>query len=424
MKNTITKNTNTLKIIGISGSGENLILPPAYHKLISEADVLAGGERLLGLFPEFSGEKIVIKTHLSKMADQLIQFSKEGKSVTVLASGDPLFYGVGSYLAKKTDVEIFPSLTSLQLAAARAQLSWQNSYPISLHGKPIAGLAQKINGRSEVAILTDLINTPVAIAKYLLSFKMQEYKIFVGEDLGTTKEKTNWFTIQELANTPPENFSNLNILLLKAASDSSTQKSSSTSYTYGGLGIDEEEFEARENGRGLITKKEIRVLTLSALKLHSKSVVWDIGACTGSLSIEAARIAWQGEVFSIEKNDHEIENFKKNMVKFRTDITLVHGKAPDGLENFADPDAVFIGGSGGELPSVLKIAISRLKEGGVIVVNAATLETLQAANDILINTGFKVDITLAQISRSKPILDMTRFEALNPVYIISALKQR
>jgi len=418
---TTQKKTNTLKIIGISGNGDNLVLPPAYNKHIAEADVLAGGERLLELFPGFSGEKILIQKHLSKMADQLVQFCKEGKSVTVLASGDPLFYGVGAYLAKKTEVEIFPSISSLQLAASKARMSWHNFYPVTLHGRPIAGLAQKINGRAEVAILTDPKNSPPAIAKYLLDFKMDEYRVFVGEDLGTSDEKTGWFSLQQLAETPPANFSNLNILLLSATLPTGRPE---FSYKYGGLGIDEDEFEAREEGRGLITKKEIRVLTLSALKLHSKSVVWDIGACTGSLSIEAARIAWQGQVFSIEKNEHEIENFRKNMSKFRTDITLVHGKAPEGLDNFADPDSVFIGGSAGELPSILKIAMERLNEGGVIVVNAATIETLHAACDIFKKSGFETDITLAQISRSKPILDMTRFESLNPVYIIAGKRKK
>ena len=150
------------------------------------------------------------------------------------------------------------------------------------------------------------------------------------------------------------------------------------------------------------------------------SIVWDIGTCTGSVAIEAARIAREGAVFAIEKSEGDLQNCRENMRKFRTDFTAILGKAPDGLESFPDPDAVFIGGTGGNLQQLLSICCKRLRVNGRIVLNAATIETMQQALQVFSEEGYTANITQAQISRSKPILDMTRFEALNPVFIITA----
>jgi precorrin-6Y C5,15-methyltransferase (decarboxylating) len=186
------------------------------------------------------------------------------------------------------------------------------------------------------------------------------------------------------------------------------------------MGIDDEEFHQRKPEKGLLTKKEIRTLSLMALNLRENSTVWDIGTCTGSVAIEACLIAKEGQVFAIEKNEHDLENCRLNQVKFRTDFTAVQGKAPDQLETFPDPDAIFIGGTAGSMDDILSICCSRLKKGGRIVLNAVTIENLLQAVDGFKNNGFDTTITLAQISRSKPILNLTRFDALNPIYIITA----
>jgi precorrin-6Y C5,15-methyltransferase (decarboxylating) len=115
-----------------------------------------------------------------------------------------------------------------------------------------------------------------------------------------------------------------------------------------------------------------------------------------------------------------LQNCLENSKKFRTDITAILGKAPQGLESFADPDAVFIGGSGGEMDELLAICCSRLKPQGRVVLNAVTIETLYEASKAFERQGFETQITMVQVSRSKPILHMKRLEALNPVYIITA----
>ncbi|MBO8171524.1 MAG: precorrin-6y C5,15-methyltransferase (decarboxylating) subunit CbiE [Bacillaceae bacterium] len=394
---------DTIKVIGIGDNGRDSLLP-LYQKWIHESERLVGGERHLNFFPDYQGEKIVLKGGLSRLVETLQQ---EKKKTVVLASGDPLFYGIGGYLAKKMAVDIYPNLSSVQLAFARIKESWQDAYVTSVHGRSMKGLIQRIEGRKKVALLTDEAHNPNEIARYLLSYGVNEYEAYVAENLGSPSEKITHLTLEEMAEG---SFSPLNIVILK-------QVKASPSWP---LGIDDQAFYQRKPDKGLITKKEIRVLSLSQLNIREDSVVWDIGTCTGSVAIEAARLARHGQVYAIEKNEADLHNCRKNMVKFRTDFTVVHGKAPDGLDNFPDPDAVFIGGSGGRLQSLLEMCCRRLKPGGRIVLNAATMETLHDASRILADQGFQTDITLVQVSRSKPVLDMNRFEGLNPVFIITA----
>lgn len=185
--------------------------------------------------------------------------------------------------------------------------------------------------------------------------------------------------------------------------------------------MDDGAFSQRKPDRGLITKREVRVLSLAELRLRPGDVLWDIGACTGSVSIEAILSTPDLQVFAVEKNEGDLVNLRENQVKFRTDFVAVHAKAPDGLERFPDPDAVFIGGSGGELGELLHICANRLREGGRIVVNAATIENLYEAYQTLRELGLTVSVTLVQTARSKPILNLTRLEGMNPVYLVTGI---
>jgi precorrin-6Y C5,15-methyltransferase (decarboxylating) len=395
-----------IKMIGIGDEGKISLLP-IYEKWIYESELLIGGKRQLSFFPEYEGEKMVIESGLSSLVERL---QSETKNVVILASGDPLFFGIGSYLSSKVPLEIYPYLSSVQLAFAKMGERWQDAYFTSVHGRSMKGLAQRIDGKEKVAILTDTENSPNKIAQYLLSFGMSEYQAFVGENLGSGNERCRWFSLEEMKDAE---FFPLNVVILKKIGKNPQWS----------IGIEDEEFFQRKPDKGLITKKEIRTLSISALRLKEDSIVWDIGTCTGSVAIEAAKIAREGQIFAIEKNEGDLENCKQNLVKFRVDATLLHGKAPEGLDTFPDPDAVFIGGTAGGMEEILDICCSRLREGGRIVLNAVTIENLSEAMLAFKERGFQTNITLAQISRSKPILNLTRFDALNPIYIIEAWRK-
>ena len=185
------------------------------------------------------------------------------------------------------------------------------------------------------------------------------------------------------------------------------------------------EFAQRKPLNGQITKREIRAISIYTLGLRADDIVWDIGAGTGSISIEAALIANRGRVFSVEKDLDNIDLLEMNIQKFGTDnIEIVAGDAPEILRNLPTPDAVFIGGSGGRLPDILQEVMLHLKPGGKIVANFAILDHSQQFYNDLKDFGFDPEMVVANISRSKEMqTGGIRLESLNPVFIISAKKK-
>lgn len=398
--------TTSIKLIGIGDSGVDS-LSAEKKQFIEQSDVLVAGERVLAFFDTYHGKKIVIKGGLKQVVAEIL--AAQG-NIVILASGDPLFYGIGHYLASKMTLDVYPHVSSVQLAFARRKLAWHDATVVSLHGRPIKGLAQKINGEKKVALLTDDVNTPNAIANYLIDFGFDEYEAFVAENLEGVDERCRSLSLEDMRTAE---FSPLNVVILVATKAPKVWP----------LGIDDDEFSQRKPDKGLITKKEIRVLSLQQLQLRDDSIVWDIGTCTGSMGIEAGRIAKNGAVYAIEKNEPDLANCLENQRKFRVDMTAIHGKAPERLDEFPNPDAVFLGGTGGNMTDLLATIAARLKPQGRIVLNAATIENLAKAVETFKQLGLHVSIMQAQIARSKPILNMTRFVPLNPIYIITAVRE-
>jgi precorrin-6Y C5,15-methyltransferase (decarboxylating) len=234
------------------------------------------------------------------------------------------------------------------------------------------------------------------------------------EDLGGPDERIRRLTLEELASVDAHP---LNTLIL-VDSQSSGPAAARDAWS---PGLPEDAFDQRKPKVGLITKREVRVLSLARLAVRPDSVVWDIGAGSGSVSIEAARLAPRGRVFAVEKNAEDVQIVRANVEKFRVPhVTVIHARAPEGLDRLPDPDAVFVGGSGGALAEILGIAAKRLRPGGRIVVNAITLETLHEAIQTHRQLGLEHEAILVSIARSRPLLEMMSFEALNPVYVVTA----
>jgi precorrin-6Y C5,15-methyltransferase (decarboxylating) len=187
------------------------------------------------------------------------------------------------------------------------------------------------------------------------------------------------------------------------------------------FGLADAAFHQRQPDKGLITKQEVRAVSLARLQLRADSRLWDIGAGSGSVGLEAARLCPQGHVWAIEKNDGDVAIARQNVAAFGvSNHTLVHGKAPEGLDQWADPDAVFIGGSGGELAELITLCLRRLRPGGWLVMNFVTLENLATATQALAAQQARWDVLQLQAARSKPILHMHRMAAENPVWIVCA----
>ncbi|MHA6531521.1 precorrin-6y C5,15-methyltransferase (decarboxylating) subunit CbiE [Paenibacillus sp. BAC0078] len=397
-------------IIGIGEDGAGGLTPDSLSK-VQRSEVLLGGERQLSFFSGYQGEKIVLKNGLKAFADKLEEVWRERRAV-VLASGDPLFFGIAGYLVRRfgpENVEVIPHYSSVQLAFARLGDSWQDAELISLHGRPIRGLAQRMDGRHKIALLTDETNTPAAIGAYLREFEMTEYEAFVCERLGGSGEVCRFWELEELEKGT---FAPLNVVILRRRPGSGPARRRGFAYP-------DEAFHQRRPEKGLITKREVRALVLSELNLAEDAVVWDIGSGSGAVAAECARIARLGKVYALEKGADNLPNMEANRRKFRADFEIIHAKAPQGLELLPDPDAVFIGGSGSELGSIIAHCAQRLQPEGRIVIGAITVETLYAGMEALKLAGMTTEVTQLQASRGKPILGMTRFEGMNPVYVIS-----
>lgn len=416
-------------------------LTPQTLAYVQAADVVIAGTRILEQFAEYlkpSCETKDLTKKLMQVPDWIRDASAESKQVVVLASGDPLCHGIGGFLQSRLCIEaceVIPNVSTIQLACARVGLTWQDLKICSIHKgdtgewTPGAGkqhglyaLLQALSQYHQIAVLTSPDNTPDRIARMLLAEEMQdEFQIAVVERLLNDQEKViERVSIADVANM---RFNQPNVVLLWRVG----AKPNPTLFGYA-----DQSYSQRKPEKGLITKREIRAISLARLQLKLDSVVWDIGAGSGSVGVEAALLANQGYVYAIEKNEQDYAIALQNQKRFKLhNYRLQHAKAPQGLDDWPDPDAIFIGGSGGELATLIDYCLTRLREPGVLVMNFVTLENLSAATEAVkllqlssVDSEFVWDVCQIQASRSKPILDMNRLVAENPVWIVTVSKAK
>ena len=362
-----------------------------------------------------------MKSNLKEVAAAIQD--QAGKRIVVLASGDPLFFGIGKYLASRLGpeaLEVIPAPSAMQLAFARAGESWEDTALVSVHGKPMENLDAPAMEAAKLGVFTDEKNSPAAVVRHLMALGCGDFRAVVCENLGAADEKVSRYgSLAELAGASP---GPLNVLILLRKGEEGGALPPLDPASLPAVGIQDGSFAYRQPKKGLITKMEVRVVSLAKMALRPGDVVWDVGAGSGSVSVEAARLVGpKGRVFAIEKNREDFEYIEKNLRRFGVAdrIAAVCGKAPDGMDKFDAPDAVFVGGSGGEMPAILDLAKARLRPGGRIVVNAVTVESLGAAAAWFKASGLAWEMAMLGVSRSAPILDMNRFEALNPVFVVS-----
>jgi precorrin-6B C5,15-methyltransferase / cobalt-precorrin-6B C5,C15-methyltransferase len=404
-----------ITVVGVGDDG-CLSLSSRAIGCVAEAQVLVGGERHLQFFPQFSGEKIVIKGSLAASLNQIEERSGESR-VCVLASGDPLFFGIGDLLARKLGAEnvtFIPHLSSVQMAFSRLGYKWDDAQIISLHGRSHKGFITRLQRHSKVACLTDLQNSPQKIAQLMKSYQDLNWHAFVCENLGGIGERVRKFSISDLAEC--EDIGHLNVLVL-LRNDPNWKKPIGMPYVH------EDLYAKRIPKKGLITKREVRILSLAALQIRPDSVIWDIGAASGSITIEAAQRAYLGEIFAIETDDECIPLCLENCVSHKVDnVTVIHGRAPEALGDLPAPDAVFIGGSKGSLAELIQYSWSKLKRGGRLVANAITLDNVSEAYQSLRSLDLCPEVMMVNISRGVPLSRYLRYEAMNPIHIFAVTK--
>ncbi|MCI0340322.1 MAG: precorrin-6y C5,15-methyltransferase (decarboxylating) subunit CbiE [Planctomycetales bacterium] len=407
--------TRPIAVVGIGDDG-CASLPSRARGVIASAQVLVGGERQLAFFPEFPGERVVLKDGLGAALDRVAALAEE-RAVCILASGDPLFFGIGSLVVRRfgtENVEILPQPSAVQWAFARAGLRWDDAAVLSLHGRSRWGFLTRLRRHAKAACFTDEENSPPRLAAAMLENGETTWKLWVCENLCGPDERVRTFSVEELAACT--DVGPLNVLLL-LRTDPDWRPPPAIPFLH------EDEFAKRMPKKGLITKREVRLLSLGALRIPPDGVVWDIGAGSGSVSIEAALLAPEGRVYAIEVDPEGVQICEENLRTHRVDnVRVVAGRAPQALADLEDPDSVFVGGSKGSLEEIVEVAVQRLKAGGRLVVNAITLENVTEAYQALRSRGLVPEVTLVNVARGEPLAQYLRYEALNPIHIFAATK--
>ncbi len=424
--------TKPAYIIGVLDNGVAGLSAAALQRL-HQADVIIGARRTLLLFKnEFSQtiRQYDIAEGLSKVPAWITQAQTDDLNVVVLATGDPMCHGIGSYLMNKLEentCKVIANVSTLQLAFSRIGLAWQEAKICSVHSKDAgewakdAGAAhglypvlEAVRSYNLVAIFTSPDNSPERIARMLINVGLGEaFKMSVAETLLTDQE--NVIRNLSLYDAANHHFVNPNIVILQRQTTNPTTL----------FGLADESFVQRKPDKGLITKREVRAVSLARLQLRIDSVVWDIGAGSGSVGLEAARLCSKGYVYAIEKNEADFTIAQQNGEQMNvSNYRVQHGKAPNLLSDWPDPDAIFFGGSGGELAELISLCLLRMKVGGCLVMNFVTLENLALATKVLKELKAEWDVTQLQASRSQPILHMHRMKAENPVWIVCAQRNK
>jgi precorrin-6Y C5,15-methyltransferase (decarboxylating) len=397
-----------LTIIGTGVSPDDLTA--RQRSIIEAADILAAGRRLLEPFGHLDCQRRVIDRDLNGLAD-FLQAHLDDHAIVVLTSGDPLFYGIGAFLVRRLgaeNVRILPNVSAVAAGFARLGEPWQEACVVSLHGRTHTGrLLRHLADGDTVAVYTDPDHNPAWLAKILVENHLPDVGMCVLEQLGMKGERI-------VRTTPAEAlsmiFADLNLVVLKPDPDRQATPS-----LFPGM---PDHWFAHE--KGLITKAEVRAVSLSRLRLFDRAVFWDLGAGSGSVSIEAGLTVTRGSIYTLEQKPQRIEQIHENRSRFGIgNMRVIQTRLPDGLADLPDPDRVFIGGGGKALGDIVRLAVGRLRPAGIIVVNTVLIDNLSTTIQVLEDLGLDVDMVQIQASRATPMPFSHRLEAANPVWIIT-----
>ncbi len=388
------------------------LLPEQHAAVIDGAQVLVGGRRQLAQYDDHPAEKIVVTAPLRDVLDAIVRGENMGREVVVLADGDPLFFGIGARLVEEFGPEgvlVYPNVTSLQAAAARAKVPWQAVRAVSLHGRddwrPLFGA---LRHGDWVGVLTDERNIPAAIAHRLLERGADWFAMWVFENLGAEDERFDRYTLTEAGE---KNFSPLNLVLLERTGGAERMLR---------LGVPDDGY---VSDRGLITKWPVRAAGIAALGPEPDNVVWDLGAGCGSVGLETCALLHNGEVYAVERNAGRVSMIRENRRRFGAlSLEVVHGTMPGCLGELPDPHRVFIGGGLGSDAALLDTVCSRLLPGGRLVVHCVLLATLERVRAHVGALGWSAEITMLHAAVSSPLAGDVRLEGMNPVFIITVEK--
>ena len=404
-------------IVGIGDDGVEGMTAHA-RRLVEAADVLVGPESCAQLMPAGLRSRLVPASNLEELVERIE--AGASKRIVVLASGDPLFYGTARYVCSKLGkdrFEVVPHVSSMQLAFARVKESWEEAFLANLAGQSIERVIDRVRSSDTAGLFTSDQGPAPAVARALLDEGIDSFQAYVCENLGSPDERVTQGSLAEIAK---DSFASPNVMILVRKARVADKPGHVGTRLFGNP---DECFLQSRPKRGLLTPSEVRSLALAELGLQTTSMMWDVGAGSGSVGLEAARIARDGVVYAIEMDPDDHSLIRENAARFGvTNLHPVLGRAPEAWLSLPDPDAIYVGGSGRDVAMLVEQAWERLKSGGRLVTACNSIENLAAVHALLRARSGDAAYWMVNIARGIEQLDRIRFEAINPMFLIAATK--
>lgn len=415
-----------ISIVGL-GACESAQLSDSAMSILLGAEMVLGSQRQLKVVEHLLKEHQIkpLLPKLDVLKTVLEQYYNQGvRQIVVLASGDPLYYGIGSWFGRNFSAEklaFYPAVSSIQEACHRLGLSLQKVSVLSLHGRPVGKLRSKLREHQTLVILTDAQSTPKILANELVEAGYYEAKITVCEAIGYRYEEIETFPVKALLRNPKE-FDPLHISVIE------TGASVKPLPLFPGF-ANHHFITDGDQGKNMITKVEVRLCILSLLQPQAGDVIYDIGAGCGSVGIELGYWCEQAKIFAIEKNPQRFESLLQNQKKFGlvTNLHPVQGSAPGILAKLPKPNKIFIGGSDGMLPQLLERLWTQLDVGGQIVASAVLENTKHHLIDFLNTRNMRGDAKVSTqqvaISHGDYLAGQLVYRQALPVSVFSFIKK-
>ena len=399
-----------VNIVGI-GPGNPDLLTGEARQAIAASNILLGDKRMLSAFAD-SSKTVYDTIKTSAIAEVAAKADPANDVLAVLVSGDVGFFSLAKTISGKLpDCECvrYCGISSLVYFASKLQLSWDDAKIVSMHGRDqnlVAAVAQN----KKVFSLTGGDHSPQALCKQLCEHGLGQVLVYVGENLSYPEEKITQGTAEEISAL---SFPSLSVMMLL------NDEANCFEPTVHGLADD-----LFMRSKVPMTKQEVRSVSMSKLMPKATDVIYDIGAGTGSCSVELALIAKQGKVWAFERNPVAVELLGKNKELFGlTNLDVIAGEALENIKTMPAPDCVFVGGSGGDLCEMLDVIYAKNSKCR-IVINAITVETLaQVAAYYKEHPDYSLEIVNVFVARSKKLGSYNLMMAQNPVYVMTALKK-
>jgi precorrin-6Y C5,15-methyltransferase (decarboxylating) len=405
-------------IIGIGDDGLEGLTTSA-RELVESAELLVGDADALAASDGSNAEQLAVGGDLDGVVRRIAE--SPSRKIVILALGDPLFYGTARYLCDrlgKQRFEVVPHVSSMQLAFARVKESWDEAYLTNLASQPLDRVVEKIRTADKVGLFTTEAWPPSAVAAALLERRIDYFTAYVCENLGSPDERV---THDELADVAQQEFGPLNVMILVRKPNVPDRPVEMVGKRL--FGNRDELFLQSQPKHGLVTPAEVRCIALAELDLGPMSVVWDVGAGSGSVAIEAAQIAHAAATYAIEKDTEDYLLISANAERFGVkNLVPVLGKAPEAWSGLPPPDAIFVGGTGRTISKIVEQAFEKLRPGGRLVANVGSIENVAAVSDVLHRVAGDAKVLMINVARDTFQLERHRFESLNPTFLVGAKK--